>query len=72
MYGVKIKENREKLGLTQQELAEKIGFSQNAVHQWETEKREPSIEVLIKMADLFEVTLDELAGRDCPYVHRLK
>ena len=42
MSAVEVAYLREKLGLTQQELAEKIGVSSVAVHYWETGKRIPS------------------------------
>lgn len=47
-------------GYSQQELADKLGISKGAVGMWETDKRKPDYEVLIKIADLFNVTTDFL------------
>ena len=46
--------------LTQSEVALAVGVSQQAVSLWETGAREPSIEVLIKLSELFNCSVDEL------------
>lgn len=60
----KLKMLRKKKGLTQQKLAEILGIKQNSYSDWETGKNEPSLENLVKLADLFEVSLDWLFGRE--------
>ena len=60
----RLKELRLKKGLKQQELAEILGISQKSYSHWETQKTEPSYENLVKLADLFEVSLDWLFGRE--------
>ena len=60
MYGETIKELRKEYNLTQKELAEKIGVSQSAVFFWEKEINEPTAGYIIKMANLFGVSTDEL------------
>ena len=55
---------RKKKGLTQQKLAEILGIKQNSYSDWETGNNEPSLENLIKLADLLEVSLDWLFGRE--------
>lgn len=55
-----IKELRTENGLTQKELAEKIGVSQGAVYFWEKGINEPTAGYLINMAALFGVSVDEL------------
>lgn len=60
----RLRELRFRYGLTQNELAEIIGISQKSYSHWETQKTEPSFENLIKLADLFEVSLDYLLGRE--------
>lgn len=52
------KENK----LTQDELAEKIGVSKNAVWSWENRRRNVSAEAVIRIALLFEVSTDWLLG----------
>ena len=60
----KIKDPKKRKKLTQKELAEQIGISQKSYSHWETGKNEPSFENLIKLADLLEVSLDWLFGRE--------
>ncbi|CNZ68581.1 XRE family transcriptional regulator [Streptococcus pseudopneumoniae] len=64
VFSVRLKELRLKKGLTQTELGEKVGVKQNTFTNWEKGKREPSFENLIKLADLLEVSLDWLFGRE--------
>ncbi len=64
VFSVRLKELRLKKGLTQTELGEKVGVKQNTFTNWENGKREPNFENLIKLADLLEVSLDWLFGRE--------
>lgn len=59
-----IKKLREKSGLSQIELAKLLNVTQGAVSQWESKKSYPRAEVLIKIAALFNCTLDELLRDD--------
>ncbi len=59
----RIKYLRKELGLTQEEFAEKIGFTRTAVSAWEIGRNEPSNNDTIKLADFFDVSLDYLLGR---------
>lgn len=63
---LKIKELRSEFQITQKELADKIGNTQRNVCNWENGKSEPDYDSLVKVADLFGVTLDELFGREQP------
>lgn len=54
---------REQRGQTQEELATSLGISRAALSHYEKNRREPDTETLSKMADLFKVSLDYLAGR---------
>lgn len=58
----RIRDERIKLKLTQKELAEKVGVSYASIRAYETEKREPKIGTLRKMADFFGVTVGFLQG----------
>lgn len=51
---------RKSKGLTQEQLAEKCGVSRQSVTKWETGESEPTIERLIILSDVFEVTVDEI------------
>ena len=63
-YGEAIKEQREKLGLTQSMVANRINTSHQNISRWESGKVLPSIDFCVKLADLYGVSLDELIGRD--------
>lgn len=64
MFGERIAEQRKKLGLSQEELAEKLNISQKSISKYERGSRRPSYEVLVSMAALFGVTTDYLLGVD--------
>ena len=49
--------------LTQREVAEHLGISQPSYIRYENGRSEPTIENLVKLADLFDVSLDYLCGR---------
>jgi transcriptional regulator with XRE-family HTH domain len=53
---------REKFGLTQEELALKIGISRAALSHYEKNRREPDIDILSRMAKFFGVSTDYLIG----------
>lgn len=59
---MKLKELRKAKGLTQQETADLLGLSQVTYSRYESGEREPSNEMLIKMALFFGVTVDQLLG----------
>lgn len=60
LLGKKIKEYRNKYKLTQAELATRIGVTKSTIAAYENDSRQPSYEVLIKMADVFKISLDTL------------
>ena len=53
---------RQRKGLSQQQLAEVIGVSQQSVYKYEKQNIEPELSVLISMADFFETSVDYLIG----------
>ena len=59
---MKLKEVREKKGLTQRELAEKIGQTSQSVNQYESGKRSMNIDTLLKVIDVLDCSADELLG----------
>jgi transcriptional regulator with XRE-family HTH domain len=61
--GERIKLAREKMGLTQAQLAKKLGVSPGAVGQWEIERGVPATERLGALADFLGVSLDWLLGQ---------
>ena len=58
--GENIRHARQKAGLTQKELGEKLGISQAAVGQFESDKANPKIETLLKIATALNIKLSEL------------
>ncbi len=58
-----LKEIRKKLNYSQDEIAKKLGVHVTTYGNWELQKTEPDIQTLIKLADFFNITLDELVGR---------
>lgn len=56
----KILSLRTQLGLSQEDLAEKLGVSRQSVSKWETGQSVPDLDKLIKLADLFGISVDEL------------
>ena len=59
----KIRQLREARGMTQQDLAKTIGVSQATVSDWEKGKINPDLVRAVKLADLFDTTLDVIYGR---------
>lgn len=58
--GAKLKEARTKEGLTQEEVAEAIQVSRQTISNWENEKSYPDIVSVIKLSDLYNISLDKL------------
>ena len=58
-----IKGLRTENGFTQKHLASLLGIHQSNISDWENEISRPEYELLIKLADIFDVSLDELLGR---------
>lgn len=60
---MELKKLRLEKQLTQKEIAEKVGITQFTYCNYETEKTQPDIELLKKLADYYNVSLDYLCGR---------
>ena len=54
---------RKEMGLTQNEVAVYCDINEKTYQNYELMAREPKLEILLKIADLFHVSLDYLAGR---------
>lgn len=59
-----IKKLRVARGLNQVEFAKNLGVSKQCVSNWENDNVMPSIEMLVKIADFFNVTTDYVLGRN--------
>ena len=62
--GEKIKELRKSKGITQEQLADMLVVSSQAVSKWETGVANPDLALIPDLAKLFEVSTDELLGVD--------
>ena len=60
--GKRIMKNRKRLGLTQDQLAEQLGVTAQAVSKWENDQSCPDITILPKLAEIFGTTTDALLG----------
>lgn len=59
-FGEKIKKLRADNNLTQEQLAEKIFVTRTAISKWETDRGYPSVDSLKELADIFQISIDEL------------
>ncbi len=64
MLNCKIKELRISHGLNQVQLANKLSVTKQTVSNWENNNIQPSVDMLIKIADCFSTTTEYLLGRD--------
>lgn len=60
---MRLREIREARGLSQYGAAKELGIDRAQMHRWESGKVAPSIEGLVKLADFYGVTVDQLLGR---------
>ena len=60
LLGKRIKELRKKFKLTQTELANQVGVTKSTIAAYENDSRQPSYDVLIKLAAVFRVSVDSL------------
>ena len=58
-----LKELRKERHISQAQLANQIGSSYGIICYWETDRSEPTAPYLVKLADLFDVSVDYLLGR---------
>lgn len=65
--GKRIMQHRKHMGLTQDQLAEKLGVTAQAVSKWENDLSCPDINMLPRLAELFGTTTDALLGRETVY-----
>lgn len=61
---MRLKRLREERKITQKQLAAMLGVAPNTISQYESGKREPDIDTLMKIASILEVSVDNLLGNE--------
>ncbi|MDQ0361692.1 helix-turn-helix transcriptional regulator [Breznakia pachnodae] len=64
MVGEHIYKLRKKKGLSQEDLASELGVSRQTISNWESDQTAPDLKQAAKLAEIFEVSLDELVGKE--------
>ena len=64
MLGTRIKELRKAFGLSQVQLAMRMEVTKQTISNWENENIQPSIDMLVGLSNVFNVTTDYLLGLD--------
>ena len=64
LFNEKLIRRRKERGLTQEELADHLSVSRQTVSKWENGDCMPDVDKFIRLSDLLEISLDELAGRE--------
>lgn len=64
MLSERIYRFRRKSGLSQEQLAERIGVSRQAISKWESGTSTPELEKLLALSECFHITLDELVREE--------
>ena len=71
MYNLRLKKLRKANNLTQKQLAELVGASERGIQNYELSQRKPTYDILIAIADYFDVSIDYLVGRtDNPNINK--
>ena len=70
-FGSQIKKIRAKNDLTQEQLSEKLSVSRQTISSWETDRNLPDLEMGVKIAQVFDISLDQLILGDSQMTHKL-
>lgn len=72
-FASRLKDLRTSKNLTMESLAKDLDTTRATISNFENEQRKPSLDMIIKIADYFQVSIDYLVGRtDDPVFHRTK
>lgn len=64
MFQIALKKLRENNGMSQKKLAEELGLSQSTIGMWESGKNRPEYSNLLKLAEIFNVSVSELTENE--------
>lgn len=70
--GERLKLRRNELGLTQDQVAEKLGITRQTMSNWENGRSYPDIERIVRLSDIYQLSLDELLKGDDQMVKHLQ
>ena len=65
-FGTRLARLRKEHDYTQNDIADKVGVTSQAVSRWENDQASPDIDIIVKLADLYDITTDELLGKEKP------
>ena len=63
-FGQRFQRLRKEAGLTQEEVADKVGITPQGVSKWENDLSSPDINILVKLAEILGVSVEELLGEE--------
>ena len=69
--GEKIKNRRTEHNMTQDELAKRLAVSRSTVFNWETGRNYPDMQIIVSIADILGLSLDEMLREDCVMIRKL-
>lgn len=64
MFGDNLRALRKKKGLSQDDMAERLGILTRTYGSWERSEREPNFDMTKKIAEMFDVSIDSLIGKE--------
>ena len=64
LFNEKLIQRRKERGMTQEDLADRLSVSRQTVSKWENGECMPDADKFIRLSDILEISLDELAGRE--------
>ena len=70
-FGLRLQQLRQERGMTQGELARRLGLSKETVYRYEHNLQDPSLKTAVRLAVLLRTSLDYLTGLDDAYTIRL-
>lgn len=70
-FGLRLQKLRKNRGMTQAELADRLGVSKGTVYRYERNLQDPSLQTAIRLAVLLRTSLDYLTGIDDAYTIRI-
>ena len=68
-FGQRFYRLRKQFNFTQEEIANKLNVTSQAVSKWENDVSSPDITLLAEISDIFNITIDELLGKNNKLYH---